>query len=98
MRANAERNLIVKEEKALSVKTRNDADSGRIAAHEMRCDGIGWSNDVETDYGRVQIFMTEDILGFDTFRILRRWPSIFDLLKCCSGLGGDVRERNKVNE
>jgi hypothetical protein len=56
MRANAkvqpdaERNLIVKEEKALSVKTRNDADSGRIAAHEMRCDGIGWSNDVETDY------------------------------------------------
>jgi len=51
MRANAkvqpdaERNLFVKEEKALSVKTRNDADSGRIAAHEMRCDGIGWSND-----------------------------------------------------
>jgi hypothetical protein len=82
MRANAkvqpdaERNLIVREEKALSVKTRNDADSGRIAAHEMRCDGIGWSNDVETDYGRVQIFMTEDILGLDTFRILRRWPSM----------------------
>ena len=82
MRANAklqpdtERNLIVKEEKVLSVKTRNDADSGRIAAHEMRCDGIGWSNDVERDYGRVQIFMTEDILGLDTFRILRRWPSI----------------------
>jgi len=82
MRANArvqpdtERNLIVKEEKVLSVKTRNDADSGRIAAHEMRCDGIGWSNDVETDYGRMQIFMTEDILGLDTFRILRRWPSI----------------------
>ncbi len=72
----AERNLIVEEEKALSVKTRNDADSGRIAAHEMRCDGIEWSNDVETDYGRVQIFMTKDILGFDTFRILRRWPSI----------------------
>jgi hypothetical protein len=72
----AERNLIVKERKALSVKPRNDADSGRIAAHEMRCDGTGWSNDVETDYGRVQIFMTEDILGFDTFRILRRWPSI----------------------
>lgn len=71
----AKRNLIVKEKKALSVKTRNDADSGRIAA-EMRCDGIGWSNDVETDYERVQIFMTEDILGFDTFRILRRWPSI----------------------
>jgi len=82
MRANAkvqkdaEIKLIVKEERALSVKTRNDADSGRIAAHEMRCDAIGWSNDVETDYGRVQIFMTEDILGLDTFRILRRWPSI----------------------
>jgi|SRR5712672_1258175 len=81
MRANAkvqpdaERKLIVEEEKALSVKTRNDADSGRIAAHEMRCDWIGWSNDVETDYGRVQIFMTEEILGLDIFRILRRWPS-----------------------
>jgi hypothetical protein len=88
MRANAkvqpdaERNLIVKE-KALSVKTRNDADSGRIAANEMRCDGIGWSNDVETDYGRVQIFMTENILGFDTFRILRLWPSILIRVVTC---------------
>jgi hypothetical protein len=36
------------------------------------------------DYGRVQIFMTEDILGFDTFRILRRWPSILICLKYCS--------------
>lgn len=44
-------------------KTRNDADSGRIAAREMRCDGIGWSNDVETDYGRVHIFMTKRFLG-----------------------------------
>ena len=72
----AERNLIVKKERALCVKMRNDADSGRVAAHEMRCDGIGWSNDVETDYGRVQIFMTGDIFGLDTFRILCRWPSI----------------------
>jgi hypothetical protein len=46
MRANAkvqpdaERNLIVREEKALSVKARNDADSGKIAAREMRCDGF----------------------------------------------------------
>lgn len=42
----------------------------------MRCDAIGWSNDVETDYGRMQIFMTENIFGLDTFRILCRWPSI----------------------
>jgi hypothetical protein len=29
-----------------------------------------------TDYGLVQNFMTEEILGLDTFRILRRWPSM----------------------
>jgi hypothetical protein len=26
--------------KALGVKTRNDADRGRVAAHKMRCDGV----------------------------------------------------------
>jgi hypothetical protein len=43
----------------------------------MRCDVIEWPNDVETDYGQVQIFMTEEILGLDTFRILRRWAVDF---------------------
>ena len=43
--------------------------------------GFEWSNDVETDYGRVQIFMTEDILGLDTFRILRRSLSM-SILPC----------------
>jgi len=36
----AETNLIIEEEKALGVKTRNDADRGRVAAHEMICDGV----------------------------------------------------------
>jgi hypothetical protein len=35
----AERNLIVEEKKALGVKTRNDADRGRVA-HKMICDGF----------------------------------------------------------
>jgi hypothetical protein len=43
--------------------------------------GFGWSNDVETDYGLVQNFMKEEILGLDTFRILRRWPSM-SILPC----------------
>jgi hypothetical protein len=38
--------------------------------------GFEWSNDVETDYARVQNFMTEEILGLDTFRILPRWLSM----------------------
>jgi hypothetical protein len=36
----AERNLITEEKKALGVKTRNDADRGRVAAHKMICDGV----------------------------------------------------------
>jgi hypothetical protein len=41
--------------------------------------GFGWSNDVETDYGRVLHFMTEEILGLDKFRNLRRWLSMLVL-------------------
>jgi len=70
----AERNLIVGYTRH-TVKPRNDADSGRIAAYEMDFD-FRWWNDVGTDYGRVQSFMGENILGFDIFRILRLWPSM----------------------
>jgi hypothetical protein len=47
---------LLKEKKALSVKTRNDADSDSIAAHEMRCDGIGWSNDVERLWASANLY------------------------------------------
>lgn len=39
VRADAGRNLVVEEEGTMR-KPRNDADSGKIAAHEMRCDGF----------------------------------------------------------
>jgi hypothetical protein len=46
MRANArcsqmQREIsLLKKKKALGVKTRNDADRGRVAAHKMICDGV----------------------------------------------------------
>jgi hypothetical protein len=36
----AKKNLIVEKKEALGVKTRNDADRGRVAAHKMICDGF----------------------------------------------------------
>jgi hypothetical protein len=83
----------------LGIKPRNDADSGRIAAYEMDFD-FRWWNDVGTDYGRVQSFMGENILGFDTFRILRLWPSMsnFACLKCCMNSDGGERARDNVKK
>jgi hypothetical protein len=60
--------------------------------------GFGWSNDVETDYGRVQNLMTEEILELDTFRICvvgrRRRFALFDI----AVTRVDVRARDKVNK
>jgi hypothetical protein len=99
MRANARYSQMRREISLLNtlgIKTEDDADSGRIAAYEMDFDFRWW----KTDYGRVQSFIGENILGFDTFRILRLWSSMsnFACLKCCMDSDGGERARDNVKE